>query len=368
VAITNEWGGVMADNSYHLEIQTHGKNPYGVLRTSYREDGKVKHKNICRFSGLSLAQLRNMQGALQNKVVMKDEFKVLSSREYGASYTCAAILKELGLHKAIHSRPFQDWVKSAMAMIIGRLVYAGSKLSLSNCGAYSSLWEVCGIFGDIDVNTHCYDAMDKLFVRQDAIQRALAKKHLVNGTIVLYDITSCYMEGEYSNSELVEFGYNRDRKRGTEQIVISLLCGKDGCPIAVEVLAGNTKDEMTVLDKINELGQKYDIDKVMFVGDRGMITQARYDEINHETVKVISALKHGKIKELCEKGTIQISLFDKDNIVEVIDGNLRYMLCHNPIMAAKEAATRQSLLAIPRSEKKCTFRSDRRLLTSENTK
>jgi hypothetical protein len=241
--------------------------------------------------------------------VPKEEFKILSSREYGASFACVSILKELGLHKAIHSKPEQEWVKSACAMIVGRLVYAGSKLSLSNCGAYSYLWEVCGINGEIDVNTHCYEVMDNLLARQNAIQKALAKKHLYNGTLVLYDITSCYMESEYNNSDLVEFGYNRDKKRGHEQIVISLLCSKDGCPIAIEVLKGNTKDETTVLGKINEIHSKYSLEKIIFVGDRGMVTESKYEEINHNLVKVISALSHVGIQKLLEKDAIQMSLF-----------------------------------------------------------
>jgi hypothetical protein len=210
-------------NSYHIEIQTHRRNPYGLLRNSYRENGKVRHETICRFNGLSLEQLRAMQAALQNKTVMKDDFKITQSREYGASFACVALMKELGLHKTIFSRPSEEWVRACLAMIAGRLVYTGSKLSLSQCNTYSALWETCGIESDIDVNVHCYNAMDKLFNRQDAIQKSLAKKHLQNGTVVLYDITSCYMEGEYADSELVDFGYNRDRKRGHEQIVISLL-------------------------------------------------------------------------------------------------------------------------------------------------
>jgi transposase len=170
------------------------------------------------------------------------------------------------------------------------------------------------------------------------------------------------MEGEYENSDIVEFGYNRDRKRGTEQIVISLLCNKDGCPVAVEVLKGSTKDETTVLDKIKELGEKYDLEKIIFVGDRGMMTQANFREIDHKTIKVISALSHSKIKELCEKGTIQMSLFDKDDIVEVIDGDIRYMLCHNPAMAVKEGAVRKALLA------KTTEELDKIITSNRKTK
>jgi len=348
-------------NAYHLDIQTHRKNPYGLLRNSYREDGKVKKETICRFSGLSLEQLRAMQAAIQGKTVMKEDFTITSSREYGASFACIQIMKQLLLDKAIYSRPSEEWVRSALAMIAGRLIYAGSKLSLSHCGSYSALWEVCGIDA-VDVNIHCYDAMDKILERQESIQKALANKHLPDGTLVLYDITSCYMEGEYSNSELVDFGYNRDKKRGHEQIVISLLCSKDGCPIAVEVLKGNTKDETTVLDKIAEIKEKYGLEKVIFVGDRGMMTEAKYERINHETIKVISALSHSAIKSLCEKGVFQLSLFEEKNIVEIINGDFRYCLCKNPDMAAREAATRRALI------QKTTIELDKIIASTKKSK
>ena len=331
-------------DSFHLDIRAQGKKPYALLRNSYREDGKVKKETICCISGLPLEQLRAMQAAIQGKTIMKEDFKITSSREYGASYSCVELMKSLGLDKAIYSRTSEEWARASLAMIAGRVVYAGSKLSLSHCGSYSALWEVCGIGGAINVDTHCYDAMDKLLERQDAIQKALAKRHLEGGILVLYDITSSYMEGEYASSDLVCFGYNRDGKRGHEQIVISLLCSKDGCPVAVEVFKGNTKDETTVLDKIKELQERYSMEKVVFVGDRGMVTQAKYERLDHDVIKVISALTHGAIKSLCDKETIQLGMFDEKNIVEVIDGNLRYCLCKNPDMAKKEAATRDALL------------------------
>jgi len=331
-------------DSYHLDIQTHRKNPYGLLRNSYREDGKVKKETICRFTGLSLEQLRAMQAAIQGKTVMKEDFIITDSREYGASFVGVSLIKQLGLHTSIFSRTAEKWVKSVLAMIVGRLVYAGSKLSLSHCGSYSALWEICGINGEIDVDDHCYDSMDRLLERQGAIQKNLAAKHLSSGTLVLYDITSSYMEGEYEYSNLVDYGYNRDRKRGHKQIVISLLCTKEGCPVAVEVFKGNTKDETTVLDKIEEIRTKYGLDKIIFVGDRGMVTQAKYEKINHNLVKVITALTHDKIQELCKTEVIQLGMFDEKNIVEVIDGDVRYCLCKNPDMEVKEAATRQCLL------------------------
>ena len=330
-------------NAYHLDIQTHRKNPYGLLRNSYRENGKVKKETICRFSGLTLEQLRGMQAAIQGKTVLKEEFKIISSREYGASFVCLALMKALELDKTIYSRSSEEWVRASLAMIAGRLVYAGSKLSLSHCGSFSALWETCGI-ELVDVNVHCYNTMDRLLERQESIQKSLHKKHLQDGILVLYDITSSYLEGEYTDSEIVKYGHNRDKKKGKKQIVISLLCTKEGCPVAVEVFQGNTKDETTVLDKIDELKEKYGMEKVVFVGDRGMVTQAKYEQLDHETVKVISALTHAKIKSLCENKIIQLGLFDEKNIVEVIDGDLRYCLCKNPVEAQKETATRQALL------------------------
>ena len=351
-------------SKYHLEIQTHRKTPYAILRSSFWEDGKVKHDTLCQIKGMSLDQLRLMQAAIQGKVIAKNDFKITQSREYGASHACVSLIKSLGLHTDIFSKPSEEWVKSCLAMIAGRIVYAGSKLSLSHCGSYSALWEVCGINSDIDVNYHCYAAMDRLLERQDAIQRKLAKKHLADGVLVLYDITSSYMEGEYADSDLVEFGYNRDRKRGHEQIVISLLCSKDGCPVATEVFAGNTKDETTVLDKIKEIREKYGIDKVIFVGDRGMVTQAKYEQIDHEFVKVVSALTHGAIKNLCDEKVIQLSMFDENNIAEVIDidGGMRYCLCKNPVTGARETATRQTLL------KKTTEELDKIVASTKKTK
>ena len=125
----------------------------------------------------------------------------------------------------------------------------------------------------------------------------------------------------YNDSDIVNFGYSRDKKRGHEQIVIALLCNNEGCPIGVEVFEGNTKDETTVLDKINEIQKKFGFEKIIFVGDRGVMTQSKYSKLHHDLVKVISALNHGTIRALCEKEVIQLGMFDEKNIVEVIDGN-----------------------------------------------
>ena len=339
-----------AHGKLHLEIQTSRKSPVGILRTSFRENGKMKHTQHGRITGCSLQQLKLLQLAFRERVVPVDDpqaFKILSSREYGASYSILAIAKHLGLHQALYSRP-EPWVSGALAMIVGRLVYAGSKLSLCNHHPNTCLWELCGIADPPDVDTQCYEPMDKLLQRQGAIQKTLARRHLDGGHLVLYDITSVYFEGEYKQSELVGFGYNRDGKKGREQIVVGLICNAQGCPVGVEVYAGNTKDETTVIDKVHEIKASYGIEKIIFVGDRGMITHSTIEALkDEEDLQTIGALTHGEMRTLLKEKVITLDLFDERSIHEVSDPaepTRRYCLCRNPQTAQRESATRQRLL------------------------
>lgn len=340
--------------SYYLEIQTHRKSPRGVIRSSYRENGKVKHLNFGSITGLSLQQLQLIRAAFRGEVVpkgSKEDFKILASKEYGASFCFLELAKELGLDRALYSRK-EPWVQDALAMIVGRIVYAGSKLALSNQAKNTALWELCGVEGKVDVEKHCDQAMDRLLSRQKSIQRTLASRHLESGHLVLYDITSSYFEGDYENSDLVRFGYNRDGKRGHEQIVIGLLCSKKGCPIGVEVFPGNTKDASTVPEKIAELQRDYGLKEVIFVGDRGMITRSVAEKIKGvEGLHTISALTHPEIFDLVERKVITAELFDEKEIVEIIDPQStarRYCLCRNPSSAERETATRLRLLQCTR--------------------
>ena len=339
-----------AHGKLHLEIQTSRKSPVGILRTSFRENGKMKHTQHGRITGCSLQQLKLLQLAFRERVVPVDDpqaFKILSSREYGASYSILAIARHLGLHHALYSRP-QPWVSGALAMIVGRLVYAGSKLSLCNHHPNTCLWELCGIEDPPDVDTQCYEPMDKLLQRQGAIQKTLARRYLDGGHLVLYDITSVYFEGEYKESELVGFGYNRDGKKGHEQIVVGLICNAQGCPVGVEVYAGNTKDETTVIDKVHEIKASYGIEKIVFVGDRGMITHSTIEALkDEEDLQTIGALTHGEMRTLLKEKVITLDLFDERSIHELSDPaepTRRYCLCRNPQTAQRESATRQRLL------------------------
>ena len=338
----------------HLEIQTHRKNHYGLIRSSFRLDGKVQHTNHGRISGLALDKLKLLQAAFRGQVIPVDSptaFQILSSREFGASHALLQLAKELELPKVLYSRN-ESWVGPALAMIVGRIVYAGSKLALSHQSKNTVLWELCGVEGRIDVDKHCYDVMDRLLERQPAIQQTLAKKHLQNGHLVLYDITSSYFEGEYPDSEIVTFGYNRDGKRGHEQMVIALLCNENGCPVGAEVFPGNTQDAKTVPDKIAQIQRAYGINQLILVGDRGMITQANSRKLEGtKGLQTISALTHRQIVDLLERKVITPELFDEKAIAEVLDpDNLkrRYCLCRNPETAKRETRTRKELLEVTR--------------------
>ncbi len=329
-----------APDNLHLEIQAHRKNHYGLIRSSFRLDGKVQHSNHGRISGLPLDKLKLLQAAFRGQVIPKDSpnaFQILSSREYGASHALLQLAKALELPKVLYSRN-EPWVGPALAMIVGRIVYAGSKLALSHQSKNTALWELCGVEGKIDVDKHCY----------------LAKKHLRNGHLVLYDITSSYFEGEYPESQIVTFGYNRDGKRGHEQMVIALLCNEDGCPVGAEVFPGNTQDAKTVPDKIAQIQQAYGITQLIFVGDRGMITQANSRKLEGtKGLQTISALTHRQIVDLLERKVITPELFDEKAIAEVLDPDnpkRRYCLCRNPETAKRETQTRKELLEVTRQK------------------
>ena len=383
----------------HLEIQRpNSAKPLGLWRTTFRDPvtKKICHKTMGSITGLSLPELRRIQARARldggpavlpaaalggpsvigadadstlasgqhsadsadsagSCIFSPDQLKITHSRELGASQALFDLAKDIGLDKILYSRN-EPWVRCALAMIIGRIVYQGSKLSLAHCGEFSALWEVCGVEGPINVNTHCYEAMDRLLERQTAMQKQLVSKHMQDGCLVLYDITSSYLEGEYSSSDVVGFGYNRDGKRGHQQIVIGLITNAEGCPVLVEMFPGNTQDASTVEGKIKELRETYGLKEIIFVGDRGMVTQSNEEKLKAlpegEGIRIISALTHCEIVEMLERTGNTPELFDDKNIIEITEPDeqgRRYCLCRNPFNAERFTKKRKELLA--RTEK-----------------
>jgi transposase len=235
-----------------------------------------------------------------------------------------------------------------LALLVSRILDPASKLAtaraLSPATATSSLGEMLRL-GAVDED-ELYIALDWLLERQPAIETALAKRHLNSGTLVLYDVSSSYMEGRCC--PLAKRGYSRDRKKGTLQITYGLLCAPDGCPIAIEVFDGDTADPMTLATQIEKLKQRFRLDRVVMVGDRGMITQARItDEINSAGLDWITALRAPAIKGLLQSGALQLSLFDQRDMASITTSDFpdeRLVVCRNPDLAAERSRKREELL------------------------
>jgi len=233
-------------------------------------------------------------------------------------------------------------------MLVARIIDPGSKLALARAlspdTAASSLGTILGL-GEVDED-ELYTALDWLHERQPAIETALAKRHLKNGTLVLYDVSSSYMEG--SHCFLAHRGYSRDGRKGTLQIVYGLLCAPNGCPVAIEVFDGNTGDPKTLAAQVAKLKQRFGLDHVVLVGDRGMITQARLTEdVKTAGLDWITALRGPAIKDLVKGGALQLSLFDQRDMASITTPDFpgeRLIVCRNSDLAAKRAHKRQELL------------------------
>lgn len=327
-----------------------GKSYQSVLvRETYREGGRVMHRTLASVSKLPASVIEQLKQALSGSGnVRLDDIETSASREYGGSFALLELSRMIGLDTLLYSRKL-PWREDAMAMIVGRVLWQGSKLKLINLFPDTSLWQLCGHAPDErpDVEQSCYRVMDRLLARQPAIQKKLAEKHLDDGCLILYDITNTWLEGEYADSELAAFGMGKGGKKGYKQIAVGLVANRHGCPVAVEVFRGNTADQSTVWDQACRLSRQYGVKEVVFAGDRGMLTPKRIDEVTSLGFCTLTALTHPQMNALVVKKVIQPELFDECNIVEVIDPdtpNIRHMLCKNPDTMKKERQTRISLI------------------------
>ncbi len=337
---------------YVEEIKTKRKNKTYttvLIRETFRESGRIRHRTLANISKLPPAVILQVKQALAGKgQVCLDELCINSSKEFGGSFAFLELAKDIGFDRIIYSRS-DPWRQNALAMIVGRILWQGSKLSLTNMYKDSSLWELCGHDAESrpDVQKDCYDVLDKLLDRQNAIQKKLSEKHLDDGCLVLYDITNTWLEGEYSDSKLAAYGLGKGGKRGYKQIAIGLITNRIGCPVAIEVFCGNTSDQSTVWGQAQKLADAYGVRDVILAGDRGMLTPKRIEEVERLGFKTLTALTHPQMSKMLEKCDIEPSLFDEKEIIEIVDSDekcLRYMLCKNPETMRSETATRLSLI------------------------
>jgi hypothetical protein len=336
---------------YIESVPNRSSPPAILLRESYRENGRVKKRTLLNLSDWPRERVEGLRALLKGGVVMppgQPPFTIRRSLPHGHVWAVLGIIRKLGLDRMLGpvGHRSRDLV---LAMIISRLIAPASKLAtakgLNPVTAASSLGRVL----DLGAVAHeeLYPALDWLLLYQPAIENALARRHLVGGTLVLYDVSSSYVEGRCC--PLAQRGYNRDGKRGKLQIVYGLLCAPDGCPVAVQVFAGNTADPMTLAEQIGKLKQRFGLDRVVLVGDRGMITDARIrEEIAPAQLDWITALRAPDIKALAEGGQLQLSLFDERDLATVISPDFpgeRLIVCRNPDLAAERTRKRHDLLA-----------------------
>src|SRR5271166_3491780 len=336
---------------YIEAVPNRNSPPAILLRESYRQDGKVRKRTICNLSDWPAAHIEGLRGVLQGGTVIpadRDAFTVTRSLPHGHVAAALGTARKIGLDRIIgpDGNRCRDLV---LALLVGRILEPGSKLAaaraLSPATAASSLGEVLGL-GEVDED-ELYTALDWLLERQPAIETTLAKRHLTNGTLVLYDVSSSYMEGRCC--PLAKRGYSRDGRKGTLQIIYGLLCAPDGCPVAIEVFEGDTADPMTLARQIEKLKQRFRLEHVVLVGDRGMITQARITEdIKAAGLDWITTLRAPAIKALLEGGVVQLSLFDQRDMASITAPDFpgeRLVVCRNPDLAAERTRKRQDLLA-----------------------
>jgi hypothetical protein len=332
---------------YIETVPNRNSPPAILLRESYREGGKVRKRTLCNLSHWPTAHIEGLRGVLRGGTVIpaeRDAFIVTRSLPHGHVAAALGTARRIGLDRILGPREpgpmkaggnrYRDLV---MALIVGRILDPMSKLAasraLSPATASSSLGEVLGL-GEVD-DDELYAALDWLLARQPAIEATLARRHLTNGTLVLYDVSSSY-------------------RKGTLQIVYGLLCAPDGCPVAIEVFDGNTADPMTLAPQIEKLKQRFHLDHVVLVGDRGMITQARITEdIKAAGLDWITSLRAPAIKDLLNSGALQLSLFDQRDMASITSPDFpgeRLVVCRNPDLAAQRTRKREDLLVATERE------------------
>jgi hypothetical protein len=340
---------------YVTRVPNRGSPPAILLRESYRDEGKVKTRTLANLSRWPEHKVETLTRALKGLPArdLSEAFEITRSLPHGHVAAVLGTARRLGADELIDAEPSRkrDLV---VAMLVAQVIAPASKLAfargLRSETATSSLGEVLGVAGcDED---DLYAAMDWALERKEAIENALAARHLVNGTLVLYDVSSAAFEGR--TCPLGAIGHPKDGVKGRLQIVYGLLCSPAGIPIAIEVFEGNTADPKTLAAQITKIKNRFGLSRVCLVGDRGMLTNARInDELRPAQLDWISALRAPQIKALVNAGALQLSLFDEQDLVEISSPEFpgeRLVCCHNPVLAEERARKRGELLAATEKE------------------
>jgi transposase len=316
-----------------------------LLRRSYREGGKVKKETVANLSHLPDEVIELIRGALRGErfVAADEAFQTERSLPAGQVEAALSMARRLGLSRLLDRAPSRER-DLCLAMIVQRLIGPGSKLAMTRAFSQSTLASELSVEGASE--DELYVAMDWLLQRQERIESALARRHLQDGTLVLYDVSSSYFEGR--SCSLAQLGYSRDGRRGMPQIVYGLVCAPDGCPVAVEVFEGSLHDDKTLPAQIDELKRRFGLSQAVVVSDRGMVTKANL-ELLRETdgAAWITALKAPQVNKLVQDGDLQLSLFDEHNLAEIASDDYpgeRLIVCRNPLVAQERRRKRTDLV------------------------
>jgi transposase len=337
---------------YVASVPNRNSPPAILLRESFRQQGKVRNRTLANLSHWPAPQIEALRRVLKGDYAELSgpgsAFDITRSRPHGHVAVVLGTLRRLGMETILDSRPSRDR-DCCVALIAARILEPGSKLATSRAlreeTCHHSLGETLGL-GTVNEDD-LYAAMDWLLERQPRIEARLAQRHLSEGTLVLYDLTSTYFEGHHC--PLAKFGYSRDERRHNPQIVFGVLSSAEGCPVAVEVFAGDTGDPKTVAAQLAKLRERFHLRWIVLVGDRGMLTRKRIEEDlrPQEGLEWITALRTPQIRKLAAAGVVQMSLFDDRDLAEVRHPDYpdeRLIVCRNPLLAAERKRKRRELM------------------------
>jgi hypothetical protein len=332
----------------HIDtIPNRNSRPAYLLRESVRDGKHVRKRTLANLSSLPIDQIEAIRRILKGEKLgpVEDTLEVVRSRAHGHVEAVLTAMRRLGFEKLIDAKSSRERAL-VVAMVAERIIAPeASKLGMTRAWADTTLPEELGVAAaDEDA---LYEAMDWLIERQEAIEKRLAKRHLEAGGLVLFDLTSSYFEGE--KCPLAKIGYSRDGKRGTLQVNYGLLTDARGCPVSVSVFEGNVGDPKTLLPQVEKVRTSFDLDRLVMVGDRGMISNIQVEAMRQlDGVDWITALKSGAIAKLADGGHLQLDLFDERNLISFTHPdypNERLIACRNPALAKLRAEKRRDLIA-----------------------
>ncbi|AWP23868.1 transposase [Acidiferrobacter sp. SPIII_3] len=353
----------------HIHIvPNRGSTPTILLRESYREGKKVKKRTLANLSHLPMAQVALIRAVLSGAdlQVAGSGFVVTRSQAHGHVDAVAAMMQRLGLPTLISGKPCRER-DIVFALIASRILAPHTKLATTRWWHSTTVVDIFGV-ADVD-EQDCYAAMDWLLARQDRIQKKLAARHLTEGGLVLYDLSSSYFEGH--TCPLAKRGYSRDGKHGTLQVEYGLMTDGRGCPVAISVHEGNVADPTTLMPEIQRLKTDFGIEQFVMVGDRGMISQKAIDAIREQDgIDWITALRGVSIRALVEDKTLQPDLFDERNLLDLSHPDYpgeRLVACRNPELRKLRGHKREDLLvATEESLRKIQIRVEAGRLTGRD--